>query len=68
MRLSILQVLPIDIAHVSGVRRHIIELSENLEKFGNDVTMVALSSNSSINGPRHKNIRQIIYQILYYYI
>jgi len=61
MRLSILQVLPIDIAHVSGVRRHIIELSENLKKFGNDVTMVALSSNSSINGPHQKSIRQIIY-------
>lgn len=61
MRLSILQVLPIDIVHVSGVRRHIIELSENLKKFGNDVTVVALSSNSSINGPHQKSIKQIIY-------
>ena len=61
MRLSILQVLPIDIAHVSGVRRHIVELSENLEKFGNDVTVVALSSKSSINGPHQKSIKRIIY-------
>jgi len=61
MTLSILQVLPIDIAHVSGVRRHVLELSENLKKLGNDVTMVALCSNSAIKGSNQKSMRQIIY-------